>query len=535
MAPVRRRRRQEGRWRGRALGAFLVRTLVLVVPVGAGVGIAILVGSVLPPPETGADVAMWWLLVIGCSTLAALLADRIARRLLPLAVLLKLTLVFPDRAPSRYALARAAGNVRLLERRVSEARERGLSDDPTRAAEMVLMLIAALGAHDRRTRGHSERVRAFTDLLADELNLHPDARVRLRWAALLHDIGKLQVAAEILNKPGELEEREWDAIRDHPEAGARLVGPLLPWLGEWGRAIPEHHERFNGSGYPHGILGGEISLGARITAIGDAYETMTAARSYKPSLGVRGARRELTRFAGSQFDPTLVRAFLNISIGRLLWVVGPLTWIAQIPIVRGLARSRDAQPAQTAASWAMARVLAGILALTAAGVVGPRPEGEVAQGAPLTDPEVVREEGEVAGVPREEGAREADLAVLDLAGPGQSAISQESGPAQEPEEPPVSGPGEGPGEDPGDGPGGPPGDGPGGPPGDGPGGPPGDGPGGPPGDGPGGPPGDGPGGPPGDGSPPPVSRGRPFDPPPLNPPPNPPPASPPPVDPPPPG
>jgi HD-GYP domain-containing protein (c-di-GMP phosphodiesterase class II) len=89
------------------------------------------------------------------------------------------------------------------------ARERGIDGDPTRAAETVLALVAALGAHDRKTRGHSERVRAYTDLLAGALKLPADDRDRLRWSALLHDIGKLEVSAEILNKPGKPEPQEW--------------------------------------------------------------------------------------------------------------------------------------------------------------------------------------------------------------------------------------------------------------------------------------------------------------------------------------
>ncbi|HEX6261257.1 MAG TPA: HD-GYP domain-containing protein [Actinomycetota bacterium] len=523
MAGDRRRRRQKDTWRSHGPASFLVRALVLLVPVGAGVATAILVGSVLPLPAAGADDVVWWVLVLGSSTLAALLTDHLARKLLPLAVLLKLTLVFPDRAPSRFALARAAGSVRSLERRVREARERGVGDVPARAAETVLVLIAALGAHDRRTRGHSERVRAFTDVLSDELKLPPGARARLRWAALLHDIGKLEVTADILNKPGELDEREWDLIRDHPEAGARLVGPLLPWLGEWGRAIPEHHERYNGSGYPQGISGENISLAARITSIADAYETMTAARTYKPSLGVRGARRELARHAGSQFDPTLVRAFLNVSLGRLLWISGPLTWIAQVPIVRGLARSGEHQPVQAAASWALIRTIAGVLALGMTGAIAPRSSEppNVAGAGPALEQEA-EDRGENAA--RSRDVDEAVLQALDyrfaLRRPVVAAFEEGAGGVEAPSDQAGGGPDDGSDEGPGDPAAQPPEEGPGEPPG---GGPPG---GGPPGGGPGQP-----GEPPVEG--PPGKKGRRFDPPPLKPPPDPPPADPPPVDPPP--
>lgn len=383
--------RQEGRWRARPVAGALVRAAAFLVPAGAGVGMAVLVASRLPRPDPGAPRMLWWLVVLGCSTVTVWITERLGRRLLPLAGLLKLTLAFPDRAPSRYVLARTAGNTRLLERRVREARRRGgVDDDPTRAAEMVLTLVAAIGVHDRRTRGHSERVRAFVDMLAEEMDLAPEARVHLRWAALLHDLGKLQVEAEILNKPGKLEDDEWEAIRAHPEAGARLAGPLLPWLGEWGRAITEHHERFDGTGYPYGMPGERISLAGRITAIADAFETMTAPRSYKKPLSVTAARQELVRCAHVQFDPDLVRAFLNISLGRLVWTVGPMAWLAQVPLLQRLATVGDG-PLAVASSAARIRTLAGIVAIGMSGAVLSPPEEAAGPQPAEASPGVVRE------------------------------------------------------------------------------------------------------------------------------------------------
>jgi putative nucleotidyltransferase with HDIG domain len=351
------------RWRSRPVPSALLRGVVLLVPLAAGVGTAAILSRAVARPEGWLQLP-WWLLLFAASAVVTAVVDRAARRLLPLAVLLRLTLLFPDRAPSRYAVARTAGNTRLLEERVRRARESGIESDPTRAAETVLALVAALGAHDRQTRGHSERVRAYTDLLAAALKLPTADRDRLRWAALLHDIGKLEVPADILNKPGKPEPHEWKTLKRHPEEGARLTGPLFPWLGEWGMAIEQHHERFDGRGYPGGLTGERISLGGRILCVTDSFETMTAARSYKKPMSVTAARHELTRCAGSQFDPAIVRAFVSVSLGRLWWQVGPVSWAAQLPFIS----LRAATGAGRAAAATMAQAVVGVAAIGAAGL-----------------------------------------------------------------------------------------------------------------------------------------------------------------------
>jgi HD-GYP domain-containing protein (c-di-GMP phosphodiesterase class II) len=338
VATTKERRSEERRWRPRPLLALALRSGSVLVPAAAGAATAYLFVSAVPIPN-GIVIVPWLAALVAISTVATAFAERVGRRFLPLAVLLKLSLVFPDHAPSRFAMARGAGNVRRLEQRIRDARERGLDPQPARAAEQILSLVAALSAHDRKTRGHSERVRAFTDLLAGELRIPEEERDHLRWAALLHDVGKLEVPARILNKPGRPERWEWERLQGHPAAGAGIAAPLLPWLGAWGNAIVEHHERFDGGGYPSGLAGDGISLAGRIVSVADSFEVMTAARSYKKPMSVPAARRELAACAGGQFDPAIVRAFLNLSLGRLWWTVGPASWAALLPLIGEVQRT----------------------------------------------------------------------------------------------------------------------------------------------------------------------------------------------------
>ena len=366
------RQNEERRWRPRPLLSFALRAVSVLVPAAVGAASAYAFVGALPMPR-GLAVVPWALGLVATSTVATAIAELVGKRFLPLAVLFRLSLVFPDRAPSRFAMARGAGNIRQLERRIRDARERGVDPEPVRAASEILALVAALSAHDRKTRGHSERVRAFTDLLAGELKLPEEDRDRLRWAALLHDIGKIHVPARILNKAGRPDAREWERLQAHPAMGARIAEPLMTWLGPWGRAIEQHHERFGGGGYPHALSGDEISLAARIVSVADSFEVMTAARSYKKPMSVPAARRELAACAGEQFDPAIVRAFLNVSLGRLWWRVGPMSWAALAPILG---------PVQRAGSQ-LAAAATGTTAAVVVGVAGLLPGATSASATPV--------------------------------------------------------------------------------------------------------------------------------------------------------
>ncbi len=320
-------------WQRRPILSLLVRAAVVVIPVLVGIGAGAVLTHVLPQPTGFAATALSFATVSLVMLLTIIALERAGRRLLPLAALLNLSLLFPDQAPKRFAVARRVGKPRDLQRQLQAARDKGETGGEVAHMQMVLELVAALSVHDRQTRGHSERVRVFSDLIADEMKLAPGDRARLRWASLLHDIGKLVVPSEILTKPAKLTSAEMDNVRRHPEEGALLIKPLAAWLGEWAMAVPHHHERFDGRGYPRGLAGEGISLAGRIVAVADSYEVMTAVRPYCKPIGVTAARQELVKCSGSQFDPVVVRAFLNISVGRLWRVVGLGSWIAQLPVI----------------------------------------------------------------------------------------------------------------------------------------------------------------------------------------------------------
>ena len=351
---------REDRWRGRPLLSAGLRFAVLAGPIGAAVATSILIGQRLHNARGAGSLLVRWSVLLVTSVVVLVAADRVARRLLPLAVLLKLSLAFPGPAPSRFRVALSAANLKELEERVRIVRTTGFVDDPGSAAVMILSLVAAAEAHDRATRGHSERVRAYTDLIGEQLKLYAEDLDRLRWAALVHDVGKLEVPRSVLNKPGPLDPRELEVVRRHPEEGARMTEPLHAWLGEWADAIVSHHERFDGRGYPKGRGGSEISLGARVVAVADVYETMTAARPYHRPKSPAKAREELVRCSGTQFDPAIVQAFLQVSTKKLRLASGPRQWLAQTPVLRSLSGIATAAGRIVAAGM----VLGGAIAMS---------------------------------------------------------------------------------------------------------------------------------------------------------------------------
>src|SRR2546423_4727255 len=220
------------RWEARRLTAFGLKAAILVFPLLVGIATTAALSWLVPCPR-GQLGTLWWVGALAVSALTVSLVIRLCERFLPLVALLRFSLAFPDHTPSRARLALRAGSIRRLEERVAELRERGEQADIASAAENVVVIAAGLTVHDRKTRGHSERVRALSELIAAQLHLDDTERDRLRWASLLHDCGKVCVDAKILNKSGKLDDEEWALIRSHPDEGARIARPLQEWLGGW--------------------------------------------------------------------------------------------------------------------------------------------------------------------------------------------------------------------------------------------------------------------------------------------------------------
>ena len=147
--------------------------------------------------------------------------------------------------------------------------------------------------------------------IALELGLPAEEIERIRVASLLHDLGKLAVPSEILDKPSTLSDGEWQAIGEHPRIG-QVILEQASGLRDAIPVVLHHHERFNGGGYPHGLKGNEIPLGARIVAVADAYHAMVHERPYKGAVSHAKALQELREHAGTQFDPAVVKVFCDV-------------------------------------------------------------------------------------------------------------------------------------------------------------------------------------------------------------------------------
>ncbi|MFH1169381.1 MAG: HD domain-containing phosphohydrolase [Chloroflexota bacterium] len=174
----------------------------------------------------------------------------------------------------------------------------------------IKALVAAMEAKDPYTCGHSQRVMEYALLGGASLPSSNEDMEALEYAGVLHDIGKIGVADSILAKPGPLTDDEWQMVRGHPLTGANILNGI-PFLDKSRSLILHHHERYDGKGYPDGLKGDDIPIGARLLAVADAFDTMTTDRAYRSSMGRDYAIDELYNCSGKQFCPVAVSAFLS--------------------------------------------------------------------------------------------------------------------------------------------------------------------------------------------------------------------------------
>jgi len=172
-------------------------------------------------------------------------------------------------------------------------------------------LANAIDAKDRYTRGHSARVARYSRLIAERAGLPEDECEKMYFAALLHDVGKIGVRNEILNKVKKLTDEEFEEVKAHTVLGCRILSSIRnsPFLRD---GAHYHHERYDGTGYPEGLSGEDIPECARIIAVADAYDSMTSTRSYRDSLAQERVREELANGVGTQFDPRFATIMLQL-------------------------------------------------------------------------------------------------------------------------------------------------------------------------------------------------------------------------------
>lgn len=214
----------------------------------------------------------------------------------------------------KMAIQIAEDNINLEKKVLEKAKDmQGLYEE-LQATYMntIKALAKALDAKDQYTHSHSENVTKYAMLIAREMGLSEEDINNIKDACELHDIGKIGIDDYILNKAGKLTKEEWDQIKLHPQKGAEILKPLK-FLNGIVDVVVQHHEKYNGSGYPDGLKAEQIKLGARIIAVADAYDAMASERPYrKKAFSKEEAISEIKKHSGTQFDPKVVAAFLRV-------------------------------------------------------------------------------------------------------------------------------------------------------------------------------------------------------------------------------
>jgi HD-GYP domain-containing protein (c-di-GMP phosphodiesterase class II) len=225
--------------------------------------------------------------------------------------------------PSAEEVARAQLNRYAIDLRRSYERELERSRElEERSVAIVRTLATAVAERDDDTGNHIQRVHDLGLMLAREVIPKEADDPELAYGFILHDIGKLAVPDAVLRKPGPLDEEEWQAMKIHPEAGARMLEPLS-FLSRARELVLHHHERWDGRGYPHGLAGEETPIWARVFAIVDAVDAMTSDRPYRAGRPLEDALAEVAEQAGSQFDPRCAAGFLALDPRSVAEVLRP--------------------------------------------------------------------------------------------------------------------------------------------------------------------------------------------------------------------
>ena len=347
-------------WSAKPTLGWTIRIALFAIPLAAAWLAVRFAMVVVPQPVESARIVVWIGGVVALSILVHQLVRRPLGRFSSLGMLFSMSLTFPDVAPSRWRAAKLASHASGVENTT------GVASAGARQAEYLVELVGRINRHEATTWGHGDRVRSYAELIAEELSVTGPDLERLRWAALLHDVGNLDVPAAILEHSGQPRVEDRLLIEQHPNHALQHLAPVQEWLGDWVNAVTEHHEQWDGGGYPAGLAMTEISLGARIIAVADAYDAMTSSRSYRRPISAAKARQELVDKAGTQFDPAVVRAFLDAGIRRQRVGLGPLAALVELP-------ARLVTVGSSAVTGASMAAATGAIVVTSALAAPPQP------------------------------------------------------------------------------------------------------------------------------------------------------------------
>ena len=264
--------------------------------------------------------------------------------------------------------ALAKRRIEMARRRYQKKLERKVRDRTTelRAAlkniantyqNTLLALVAALDAREHETSDHSQRVVRYTTAIASKLGILGQELEEIGRGALLHDIGKIGVPDAVLLKPSKLTAVEWSEMRKHPEIGYQMI-QNIPFLSTPATIVLSHQERYDGGGYPRNLQKGEIHIGARIFAVADTLDAMTSDRPYRKGTTFANAIQEIQRCTDTQFDPEVVRAFLDIGEVGLMRIKQEMAAEKAASLAELDARARQAEAEQNAADAAVEKILA---------------------------------------------------------------------------------------------------------------------------------------------------------------------------------